>query len=87
MNTLAPRHGRTAPPGGPRPRRTRALFGCLLVLDAVVTCFPPVYWAAGNGDSRAAALAYVIGGGIFVVLSVLVMYAVDRAGAREEVRP
>ncbi|MFF0447678.1 hypothetical protein ACFYT4_14935 [Streptomyces sp. NPDC004609] len=83
MNQLDPPRAQFTPSGGTRPGRVRALFGALLFLDAVVTCFPPLYWAAGNGGSRAAALTYVIGGGAFVVLSILVMYAVDRAGTRE----
>ncbi|MFF1401203.1 hypothetical protein ACFVZD_46875 [Streptomyces sp. NPDC058287] len=60
----------------------RGLFGALLALDAVVTLFPPLYWAAGANRSAAAALLYFIGGGAVVLVSILVMYAVDGAQAK-----
>ena len=78
----------TRPPGGRRwpPNRKRALFGTLLVLSAVVTLFPPLYWAAGSG-SDLAVLLYFLGGSAVVLASILVMYAVERAQDRRgEVR-
>jgi hypothetical protein len=55
------------------------LFAVLLVVDVAVTLFPPLSWAAGG---RAwSALLYAIGGSAVVLVSVLVMYTVDRARA------
>ncbi|MEW2489700.1 hypothetical protein [Streptomyces sp. NPDC048411] len=72
---------------GLSPSRRRALFAGLLVIDAVVTLFPPLYWSAGAGRSAAATLLYFIGGSGFVLASILVMYAAEgRQGRQGEVR-
>lgn len=82
MSETRPSGGRGWPPN-----RKRALFGSLLVLDAVVTLFPPLYWAVGSGPGDWAVLLYFLGGSAVVLASILVMYAVDRTQAgREEVQ-
>jgi hypothetical protein len=64
----------------PRPR-PRGLFAALLILDAVVTLCPPLYWAVGDSASATASLLYYIGGGAVVLTSILVMYTLDRPRA------
>jgi hypothetical protein len=66
------------PHSRPRPR---GLFAALLLLDAVVTLCPPLYWAVGNRASATTSLLYFIGGGAVVLTSILVMYALDRPRA------
>ncbi|HXA60619.1 MAG TPA: hypothetical protein VNW94_15775 [Streptosporangiaceae bacterium] len=61
--------------------RPRGLFAALLLLDAVVTLFPPLYWAVGARASATTSLLYFIGGGAVVLTSILVMYALDRPRA------
>lgn len=81
--------GSTWPLGDRRrpPNRNRALFGALLLLDAVVTMFPPLYWAVGAERTASASLLYFVGGSAVVLTSVLVMYALDRTPAQRGERP
>ncbi|WP_405747560.1 hypothetical protein OG422_30645 [Streptomyces sp. NBC_01525] len=82
MSENPQRGSRTLPPS-----RKRALFAVLLVIDAVVTLFPPLYWSAGADRSAADTLLYFIGGSGFVLASILVLYAIDaRHGTHGEVR-
>ena len=62
--------------------RPRGLFATPLLLDAILTLCPPLYWAVGGRASAAISLVYFIGGGAIVLASILIMYALDRPHAR-----
>lgn len=57
------------------------LLGTLLALDAIVTLLPQLYWAAGSSGRAATVLLYTVGGSLFVLASLMVMYAIDRPGS------
>ena len=54
--------------------RKRTARRAILIFDLVLLLFPPIYWAAGSGDTTLS-LWYFIGGNLLVTLSLFVLWA------------
>ncbi|WP_328665460.1 hypothetical protein OG905_00730 [Streptomyces sp. NBC_00322] len=59
----------------------RRFLGVLVVLDAIITLLPQLYWAAGSSGRASTVLLYSVGGSVFVVASLMVMYAIGGPGS------
>lgn len=59
-------------------RRTPPTIVILAVVDFILLLFPPIHWFFGNGDP-VVSIGYFLGSGLFVCLSLVVMYRIDKA--------
>ena len=82
----APSSARKAPDmtsQAPRPalasataRRRSAVIAVLAIVDFVVLLFPPIHWALRPGDA-AGSIAYFIGSGVFVTITIVLFAVLD----------
>lgn len=66
-----------APGTDPRTDRRTLAIRALAVVDFLLLLLPPVHWMFASG-SATASLAYFLGSGAFVVLSLGVIHRLDR---------
>ena len=65
----------------PALRNRSRIAAAVLVLNALLMLFPPLYWAA-SGHGPAFAIAYVVGTPIVALISLFVLFATQREEAQ-----